>query len=60
MEKCYGLKNFIYSLIRKGVIKCSTMTLNVNNKPLPNHESLEVNMITLEKEYNFEKVVMPT
>ncbi|KAG5628276.1 hypothetical protein H5410_013494 [Solanum commersonii] len=48
---CYGLKNQIESLIRRGVIKCTTMPPNVNNNLLPNHENREVNMVTLDEEY---------
>ncbi|KAG5571811.1 hypothetical protein H5410_061577 [Solanum commersonii] len=50
-EDCYGLKNQIESLIRKGVMKCTITPSNVNNKPLPNHENREVNMVTLDDEY---------
>ncbi|XP_049391611.1 uncharacterized protein LOC125856071 [Solanum stenotomum] len=50
-EDCYGLKNQIESLIRRGVIKCTLAPPNVNNNPLPNHENLEVNMVTLDDEY---------
>uniref|UniRef100_M1DGZ3 Gag-pro n=1 Tax=Solanum tuberosum TaxID=4113 RepID=M1DGZ3_SOLTU len=44
-EDCYGLKNQIESLIRRGVIKCTPAPPNVNNNPLPNHENREVNMV---------------
>ncbi|KAG5599652.1 hypothetical protein H5410_031022 [Solanum commersonii] len=47
----YGLKNQIESLIRRGVIKCTPMPPNVNNNPLPNHENWEVNIVTLDDEY---------
>ncbi|KAG5576639.1 hypothetical protein H5410_056773 [Solanum commersonii] len=50
-EDCYGLKNQIDSLIRRGVIKCTSAPPNVNNNPLPNHENWEVNMVTLDEEY---------
>ncbi|XP_049405282.1 uncharacterized protein LOC125868753 [Solanum stenotomum] len=50
-EDCYGLKNQIESLIRRGVIKCTPTPPNVNNNPLPNHENREVNMVTLDDEY---------
>ncbi|XP_049358814.1 uncharacterized protein LOC125823480 [Solanum verrucosum] len=50
-EDCYGLKNQIESLIRRGVIKCTLAPPNVNNNPLPNHENREVNMVTLDDEY---------
>ncbi|KAH0765157.1 hypothetical protein KY285_001028 [Solanum tuberosum] len=43
-EDCYGLKNQIESLIRRGVIKCTPALPNVNNNPLPNYENREVNM----------------
>ncbi|XP_015169313.1 uncharacterized protein [Solanum tuberosum] len=50
-EDCYGLKNQIESLIRRGVIKCTPAPPNVNNNPLPNHENREVNIVTLDDEY---------
>ncbi|KAG5616507.1 hypothetical protein H5410_016331 [Solanum commersonii] len=39
-KDCYGLKNQIESLIRRGVIKCTPAPPNVNNNPLPNHKNL--------------------
>ncbi|KAG5571605.1 hypothetical protein H5410_061371 [Solanum commersonii] len=50
-ENWYGLKNQIKCLIRRGVIKFTPTPPNVNNNPLPNHENLEVNMVTLDEEY---------
>ncbi|KAG5605389.1 hypothetical protein H5410_026881 [Solanum commersonii] len=50
-EDCYGLKNQIESLIRRGVIKCTPAPPNVNNNPLTNHENWEGNMVTLDEEY---------
>ncbi|KAG5615843.1 hypothetical protein H5410_015667 [Solanum commersonii] len=50
-EDCYGLKNQIESLIKRGVIKCTPTPPNVNNNPLPNHENREVNMVTLDDKY---------
>uniref|UniRef100_M1DW54 Uncharacterized protein n=1 Tax=Solanum tuberosum TaxID=4113 RepID=M1DW54_SOLTU len=50
-EDCYGLKNQIESLIKRGVIKCTPAPPNVNNNPLPNHENRKVNMVTLDEEY---------
>ncbi|KAG5594721.1 hypothetical protein H5410_035953 [Solanum commersonii] len=50
-KDCYGLKNQIKSLIRRGVIKCTPAPPNVNNNPLPTHENREVNMVTLDEEY---------
>ncbi|KAH0719096.1 hypothetical protein KY285_015127 [Solanum tuberosum] len=50
-EDCYGLKNQIEFLIRRGVIKYTLAPPNVNNNPLPNHENGEVNMVTLDEEY---------
>ncbi|KAG5620260.1 hypothetical protein H5410_005478 [Solanum commersonii] len=50
-KDCYGLKNQIESLIRRGVIKCTLAPPNVNNNPLPNYENGEVNMVTLDEEY---------
>lgn len=51
IEDCYGLKNQIESLIKRGVIKCNPVPPNVNNNPFPNHENREVNMVTLDDEY---------
>ncbi|KAG5630416.1 hypothetical protein H5410_002133 [Solanum commersonii] len=51
IEDCYGLKNQIESLIKRGVIKCTPALPNVNNNPLPNHDNLDVNMVTLEDKY---------
>ncbi|KAG5614710.1 hypothetical protein H5410_014534 [Solanum commersonii] len=50
-KDCYGLKNQIESLIRRGVIKCTPAPPNVNNNPLPNHENREVNIVTPNDEY---------
>ncbi|KAG5630353.1 hypothetical protein H5410_002070 [Solanum commersonii] len=50
-EDCYGLKNQIESLIKRGVIKCTPAPPNVNNNPLQNHENRDVNMVILEDEY---------
>ncbi|KAM3286065.1 hypothetical protein P3S67_024864 [Capsicum chacoense] len=58
-KDCYNLKNLIESLIRRGIIKCTAATPNVNNNPLPNHANREVNMISLEEEYDLEKTIMP-
>ncbi|KAG5584334.1 hypothetical protein H5410_044768 [Solanum commersonii] len=35
----------------KSLIKCTPAPPNVNNNPLPNHETWEVNMVTLDDEY---------
>ncbi|KAH0781406.1 hypothetical protein KY290_001004 [Solanum tuberosum] len=51
IEDCYGLKNQIESLIKRGVIKCNPVPPNVNNNPFPNHENREVNMVSLDDEY---------
>ncbi|XP_055800430.1 uncharacterized protein LOC129869872 [Solanum dulcamara] len=58
-EDCYGLKNQVETLIRRGIIKCTPTPPNVNNNPLPNHENREVNMISLEEEYNLGETITP-
>ncbi|KAG5579957.1 hypothetical protein H5410_050584 [Solanum commersonii] len=40
------------ALIWRGVIKRTLEPLNINNNPLPNHENWEVNMVTLDDEYD--------
>ncbi|KAG5631521.1 hypothetical protein H5410_003238 [Solanum commersonii] len=59
-EDCYGLKNQIESLIRRGVIKCTPAPPNVNNNPLPNHENREVNMEPLTVQTYLPRVVVTT
>ncbi|KAG5599489.1 hypothetical protein H5410_030859 [Solanum commersonii] len=51
IEDCYGLKNQIESLIRRGLTKCTPSPPNVKNNPLPNHENQKVNMVTPDEEY---------
>ncbi|XP_055803394.1 uncharacterized protein LOC129872427 [Solanum dulcamara] len=58
-EDCYGLKNQVETLIRRGIIKCTPTPPNVNNNPLLNHENREVNMISLEEEYNLGETIAP-
>ncbi|KAH0761383.1 hypothetical protein KY290_017456 [Solanum tuberosum] len=49
-EDFYGLKNKIEALIKEGAIQLTGPHPNVNNNPLPKHDNVNVNMITIEED----------
>ncbi|XP_059289021.1 uncharacterized protein LOC132042521 [Lycium ferocissimum] len=58
-ENCLTLKDKIEALIKEGVIQLKGAPPNINNNPLPNHGDANVNMITIDEDYNLEGTIVP-
>ncbi|KAG5615225.1 hypothetical protein H5410_015049 [Solanum commersonii] len=62
MEKeasCLTLKDNIEAFIKEGIIQLKGVAPNVNNNLLPNHSNVNVNIITVDEDYNLEGTIVP-